>query len=218
MKKIPLAILITLSSLSIFAQEKVERKFKLGLTAHPNIGWIKSDMQEIKSDGARVGFSYGLLGDFYFTENYAFSTALQLSSINGRTKETLIGPADEIIPVNVSYKLQYLEIPTKIKLSTTERKSIKFYGEFGIGNAFNIRAKQDIETENSTIYQQKTDIYDDIYFYRASMIIGAGIEYNIGENTNLTGGLTFNDGFTDIRNGSGTLKNSYLNFNLALYF
>jgi long-subunit fatty acid transport protein len=218
MKKILLAALVLLCSFTIFAQDKEPKNIKLGLTAYPNIGWIKSDIQDVKSDGARVGFTYGLLSDFYFTENYAFSTGLQLTSINGKTEEILIGPADEPLPANVKYKLQYLEIPAKIKLSTPERNAIKFYGEFGIGNAFNIRAKKDIDLTNGTIYQQKTDIYDDIYFYRASMIIGAGIAYNIGENTNLAGGLTFNNGFTDIRKGSGTLKNSYLSFNLALFF
>jgi hypothetical protein len=214
MKKLLFSIVFSFSCLLVIAQDYGEKNFRLGLTAHPNFGWIKSDIPGIESDGLRAGFTYGLLGDFYFTENYAFSTALKLTTINGQT--TLNGAAT----ANKAgiYKLQYIELPAKLKLTTNETNGIKFFGEFGLGNGFNVRAKQDIKGANGIIITENTDIYSETAFYRASLIIGAGGEFKVGEKTAVSAGLTFDNGFTDIKSGDGTLKSSYLGLNLAVFF
>ncbi|MBK0382729.1 PorT family protein [Pedobacter sp. SD-b] len=212
MKKIFLAIVLCLGTTLIFAQQQDTFKgFKLGLTAHPTFGYIKSDIQGVDGDGLRAGFTYGLLGDFYFAQNYAFSTALKLTTINGQTKETATNEQK-------IYKLQYIEIPATVKLCTSETNGLKFFGQFGLGNAFNVRAKQDIKGLSSEPVQTDVDIYKNISFYRASLIIGAGAEFAAGEKTKLAGGLTFDNGFTDIKSGSGTLKSSYIGLTLAVYF
>lgn len=214
MKKILLLAILCFSITFIFAQQKDTFKgFKLGLTAHPTFGYIKSDIQGVQSDGLRAGFSYGLLGDFYFAQNYAFSTALKLTTINGQTKVSNEAPV-----TTKTYKLQYIEVPLTVKLCTSETNGLKFFGQFGLGNGFNVRAKQDKKGVSSTPIETDIDIYKDIAFYRASLIIGAGAEFTVGEKTKLAGGLTFDNGFTDIQSGSGTIKNSYLGLNLAVYF
>ncbi len=212
MKKILFATILCFSTSIIFAQQEDTFKgFKLGLTAHPTFGYIKSDVQGVETDGLRAGFTYGLLGDFYFAQNYAFSTALKLTTINGQTKTSSTNEQKV-------YKLQYIEIPATVKLCTSENNGLKFFGQFGLGNGFNVRAKQDIKGLSSTPIQENLDIYKTTSFYRASLIIGAGAEFTIGEKTKLAGGLTFDNGFTDIQSGAGTLKNSYLGLNLAVYF
>lgn len=213
MKKLLLGIILSFSSLLVLAQDEPLKSFRLGLTAHPNFGWIKSDIPGIESDGLRAGFSYGLLGDFYFTENYAFSTALKLTTINGQT--TLNGTSTNTAGV---YKLQYIELPAKLKLTTNETNGIKFFGEFGLGNGFNVRAKQDIKNSSGSITTENVDIFKETAFYRASLIIGAGGEFTIGEKTSVSAGLTFDNGFTDIKSGDGTLKSSYLGLNFAVFF
>ncbi|MFC5282956.1 porin family protein [Pedobacter alpinus] len=214
MKKILLASLFTLATLSLFAQEDF-KGFKLGLTAHPNFGWIRSDIDGIKSNGLRAGFTYGLVGDFYFADNYAFSTGLQLTTINGQTESEKVDSKGQ----QKIYKLQYIEIPATLKLSTNEMNGLKFYGQFGLGNAFNVRAKQDIkDSPIATQNVENTDIYDEVAFYRASLIIGGGAQFFVGEKTAVDLGLSFNNGFTDIKKGEGTLKSSYLGLNLAVYF
>lgn len=216
MKKILLAALFISSSLLVFAQDQEDtfKGFKLGLTAHPNFGWIKSDIKNVKSNGLRAGFTYGLVGDFNFAQNYAFSTGLLLTTINGQTEDqstALPASGEQRI-----YKLQYIEIPLKIKLSTNEDNGLRYYGEFGLGNAINVRAKQDIK--NGPNATEDKDIYSEIAFYRASLIIGAGAEFKVGDKTALQTGLSFNNGFTDIRKGAGTLKSSYLGLNIGVFF
>ena len=214
MKKILIAALFCICSTTLFAQDDTFKGFKLGLAAHPTFGYLKSDVSELEGDGLRAGFSYGLLGDFFFAENYAFSTGLKLTTINGQTKSTAsINNGEQQI-----YKLQYLEIPAKLKLYTAENNDLRFFGEFGLGNGFNVRAKQDIKGGSGTTAVENADIYKNTGFYRASLIFGAGVEFGLGEKTKLASGLTFDNGFTDIKSGDGTLKSTYVGLNLAIYF
>lgn len=212
MKKILFSLLFTVCSTLLFAQDQSNPGFKLGLTVHPNFGWLKSDNQGIKSDGLRAGFSYGLVGDFYFASNYAFSTGLKLTTINGQTKSELSSNNGE----RDIYKLQYIEIPAKLKLTTNELNNMKFYGEFGLGNAFNVRAREDIKGFGTPVSDQ--NISNQISFYRASLIIGGGAEFLVSDKTSIAVGLSYDNGFTDIQSGSGTLKSSYLGLNLTVFF
>lgn len=216
MKKILFLALFAIYSFSVSAQEYNEQGFKLGLTAHPNFGWIKSDIQDISSDGMRAGFTYGLLADFSFAENYTFSSGLMLTTINGQVEKRITGAAPETS--QSIYKLQYIEIPAKIKLLTNETNGLKFFGEFGLGNGINVRAKQDVTSTISANNENDADIYKQIAFYRGSIILAGGAEISTTGKTKLLAGLTFNNGFTDIRKGEGTLKNSYIGLNLGVFF
>src|SRR5690606_14839771 len=119
MKKLLLAAIFTLAATMLFAQDTY-KGFKLGITAHPNFGWLKSEIDGVKSNGLRAGFSYGLVGDFYFADNYAFTTGLKLTTINGQTEnENAPDKGKQLI-----YKLQYIEIPAKIKLTTNEMNGL----------------------------------------------------------------------------------------------
>lgn len=213
MKKILLFAAFLFSVITVSAQYEETPRFKLGLTAHPTFGWIKSDIQDVNNIGMRLGFSYGLLGDFLFADNYAFSTGLMLSTINGQT-ESIIGATNN---KNI-YKLQYLEIPTKIKLLTRDINGIRYFGEFGLGNGFNVRAKQDVKSNVATEVRNNEDIYKQTLFYRGSIIIGAGAEISTAGKARIFTGLTFDNGFTDIKKGSGTLKNSNIGLNFGVFF
>lgn len=213
MKKILLVVVFTLSTAMLFAQDTY-KGFKLGITAHPNFGWLKSEIDGVKSNGLRAGFSYGLVGDFYFADTYAFTTGLKLTTINGQTESEQTATKGE----QHIYKLQYIEIPAKIKLTTNDVNGLKFYGEFGLGNAFNVGAKQDVKGVSGVANIEDQNIYKETSFYRASLIIGAGTQFLVGGKTALDVGLSFNNGFTDIKKGSGTIKSSYLGLNLAVYF
>ena len=216
MKKLLLSLFFVCTSLLMFAQEGDTFKgFKLGLTAHPNFGYMKSDMQGVKSNGLRAGFTYGLIGDFAFAENYTFSTGLKMTTINGQTEtKNLIEDFQSI------YKLQYIEIPLEIKLFTNQKQGMRFFGEFGLGNAINVKARQDIKPADNTIMaKENIDIGDDIAAYRGSIIIGGGAEFALGGKTKMSTGLTFDNGFTNVlAKKDEKLKNSYIGLNLAVYF
>jgi hypothetical protein len=159
----------------------------------------------------RTGFAYGVLADLPFSDNYYFSTALTVSTLNAKATEP--GVSTSI------YKLQYLEVPLTLKLKSDLMEGKRFYGQFGLNTGINIGSKQDIMFTNSATQDQKnTDIGDQINIFRAGLILGGGAEWKMGENMNLLTGLSYSNGFSDIFDGEAKAKNSYIALNLGIFF
>jgi len=224
MKKIFTVLLLVVLTNCAFAQYNQEPYygFRLGLTAHPTIGWVKPETG--KSNGVNLGFSYGLLADFNFAENYSFSTGLTITTINGKSTELDPSPYDAqygaagVTAFDLKYMLQYVEIPLTLKLKTEKIGNVRWYGQFGLSNDFNIGARQDVELAGKKIVQD-ISIKKDINFYRAGLIIGAGLEYDVAKSTSVTTGLTFNNGFTDISDDkSRSVRNHYIGINFGVFF
>lgn len=224
MKRLFIGLLMLFTTGTVFAQYGTEPYygFRLGLTAHPTIGWAKPE--GAKSNGVNLGFSYGLIGDFNFAENYSFSTGFTITTINGKTTEIDPRPYHDSqqfpnpTPYDLKYMLQYVEIPLTVKLKTEKIGMVRWYGQFGLSNDFMIGARQDVSINGRTLFDN-TRIKKDINFYRAGLIIGAGLEYDIARNTSVTTGLTFNNGFTDITDDkSRSVKNHFIGINFGVFF
>ncbi|MDO7744922.1 MAG: PorT family protein [Pedobacter sp.] len=224
MKKIFTAIVLLVLTKGGFAQNGPEPYygFRLGLTAHPTIGWVKPETG--KSNGVNLGFSYGLIGDFNFTENYSFSTGLTITTINGKSTEINPSPYYDAAAnpnptaYDLKYMLQYVEIPLTLKLKTEKIANARWYGQFGLSNDFNIGARQDVELAGKNVVKD-ISIKKDINFYRAGLIIGGGLEYDVARSTSVTMGLTYNNGFTDISDDKGrSVRNHYLGINFGVFF
>ena len=224
MKRILLLLLIVTLTNSLFAQDGIrpDYGFRLGLTAHPTIGWIKPENG--KGNGVNLGFSYGLMADFNFAENYSFATGLTVTTINGKSTE--INPSPYYNPsvntnptaFDLKYMLQYLEVPLTLKLKTEKVGYARWYGQFGITNDFNIGAKQDVQLAGKSVASD-LDIKDDINFYRAGLLIGGGVEYDVAKSTSIMVGLTYNNGFTDISDDkSRSVRNHYIGINFGVFF
>lgn len=223
MKKLLVALLFFSLTTHLFAQQAAPPyDFRLGLTASPTFGWIKAENG--KGDGLGLGFSYGLIGDFNFAENYSFSTGLTVTTINGKSTE--INPPPYYDPTigtptayNIKYKLQYIEIPLTVKLKTSKIGYVRWYGQFGLSNDFNIGARQNVDRVGGEKIASNVNAKDLINFYRAGLILGGGGEFDVAPHTSLTLGLTFNNGFTNISNtDNGSIKNHYLGLNLGVFF
>jgi hypothetical protein len=223
MKKLFLALLFLSVTNCLFAQQAAPPyDFRLGLTAHPTIGWIKAENG--KGNGLGLGFSYGLIGDFNFAENYSFSTGLTVTTINGKSTE--INPAPYYDPAigtptayNIKYKLQYIEVPLTVKLKTAKIGYVRWYGQFGLSNDFNIGARENVDRVGGAQIASNVNAKDVINFYRAGLILGGGGEFDVAPHTSLALGLTFNNGFTNISNtNSGSVRNHYLGLNFGVFF
>jgi len=196
--------------------------FRLGLTATPTIGWIKPEQG--KTEGVGLGFSYGLMGDFNFAPNYSFSTALTITTINGKSTEVNVMPyhatssTTNPVSYDLKYRMQYIELPLTVKLKTLKADGKRWYGQFGLSNGFNISAKQNA-TRNGSKIGDNQNISDWTRFYRAGLIIGAGGEFDISGNTSILAGITLNNGFINIvKDASRDTKNHYLALNFGLFF
>lgn len=220
MKRLFPGLLLFFLSTNLFAQQfkLPEYGFRLGLTAHPTIGWVKPETG--KSNGISLGFSYGLLGDFNFAENYSFSTGLTITTINGESTEAQTVNSSQIA-IERKYKLQYIEIPLTIKLRTGQMGEVRWYGQFGLSNDFKIGAKQsgDGVVKGGSPGPNSESISKYTKFYRAGLIIGAGAEFDVADHTTVAAGLSLNNGFTNIRsNEANSLRNHYIGLNIGVFF
>ena len=219
MKKAAIAILFLLFTVNLFAQENRVGNygFRLGLTAHPNFGFIKAEGG--KGNGVNLGFSYGLIGDFNFAENYSFSTGLTITTINGKSTEVNSAQYQlgNSAAIDIKYMMQYVELPLTIKLKTGDYNGVRWYGQFGLSNDVRISARQDAKSGNNVLADD-VNSSDWTKFYRAGLIIGAGGEFNVGNKTSIMAGLTLNNGFTNISDNSYNVKNHFVAINLGVFF
>ena len=223
-------------------QEDKGKAFRLGLKISPNIAWIHSDTKFNNAQGLRLGFSYGAMADFRLNSNnnYAFSIEVLLSSMGGQSSydSALYNSTDvngnSIIEKNnnvgYAYKLRYLQIPLTIKMKTDEIGYITYWGQFGLVASFLIKARADVErsplkpdtdVDNLDINTAANylNFKDDIDFFRASILFGAGIEYKLTESASAYSGLRFDGGFTDIfKDANIKGNNSVVSLNLGIFF
>lgn len=224
MKKVTAVLaLALLGAAGVNAQDG--KSVRLGIKASPNMGFIAPE-KPFKADGTRIGYTFGLMADFMLgdDQNYAFSTGLYLNNVGGKFKQDLSAPVSGT--VNSEVKLQYVEVPVTIKLLTNEIGYIRYFGQLGFGAAFNIAAKATTTVPNGSGITplDNEDFKDNIALFKASLIVGAGLEYNFSGSTSLLVGVNYNNGFTnilkdvDVGDKKGKAKQHYLELNLGVFF
>ena len=75
---------LVLSSIDLKAQDFYNGDFRFGLGIAPNISWFSPNTDVYQNNGNRTGWSWGLNMDFFFAENYAFSTGLKMLNYGGK--------------------------------------------------------------------------------------------------------------------------------------
>lgn len=223
MKKVPAIVcLLAITATTVHAQEKSVR---FGIKVAPNLGFIHPDTKELKNDGTRFGYTFGLMGDFMLgsNQNYAFATGLFLNNVGGKTT---FPAGDQNLSTESKY--QYIELPITLKLKTNEIGYMTYYGQIGFGTAFNISAKSDFDTYDPVAKKVTRttgeNIMDNTQLFKASLIVGGGLEFNFSGNTSAMVGVTYNNGFTninkDIKVGDKELKakQNYVELSLGVFF
>lgn len=231
-------VLIALMAAPALAQSSEGPRF--GLKFSPNLSWMRPDSKELKSEGTRLGYSFGLLMEFPIGEqgNYRFATGAFLYNQGGKFSadheyRTAPGAALQTKNLITDIKLRYVEVPLTMKLMTSEIGYIRYYGQIGFSAAFNIRAKADQEVPvydvsgvYTTGFENLTDedIKDNINLFKAGLIVGGGLEFNFSGNTSLLAGITYNNSFTNVLkdveyNGKkAKAYNDYIELTVGVFF
>jgi hypothetical protein len=237
MKKIMLFMLTAMLTTAVEAQTK---QWKIALHVDPNISWIKPDNKNITEGDNQFNLGFGVSIDKMFTDNYAIGTGFNIVNTGGQLSYFDQRTTDDglltIRRMERAYKLQYLEIPLTLKLRTNEIGYMTYWAQVGIGVGVNIKAKSDDvidykKLENGTNPDtlrwidatslvdesiEDEDIGSDIGIFRASLIVAAGIEYNLSGDASIVAGLCFNNAFTNILNNEGVVTiNNEPDFNLS---
>lgn len=171
--------------------------------------------------GAIVDF---IIGE---NDRYAISTGLTINMLGGKIigRDSLLtddgggqgryaSVLATYVPVSSSLtaKLQYLEIPVALKLRSNETASnLTFYGMLGLVPGFLIRSRAQYEYANPVsgeAFSEENIKIRDLKFYpntierivpvNLSMQFEGGVEYRVGDNTAIVGGLYFRNGFMNM--------------------
>ena len=220
-------ILVLIFVILIPCISNAQPKITFGLHADPVISWFSTDLKEIKNDGARAGFNFGLSINRYFSPNYSFSTGINLVNAGGRivNSETtnlrlLKNEVTAVLPGKpVIYKIQYLSIPLGLKLQTNQIGFITFFSDIGIDPKVVIGGKVDIPSLDIT----GEKALNELRFFNLSYHVTGGIEYSVGGTTALVLGLSFDNNFLDITTDSGDqpadkVSHKLLSFRLGVNF
>lgn len=244
MKKV-LALLaiaaLTLPNLN--AQE--DQSVRFGIKLSPNMGWLRPDTKGVTSEGTKLGFTFGLMADFPLgiSGNYAFASGLYLTNVGGGFLRdyTYVDGADLNSPevtksLLTDLRLRYIDVPLTIKMKTNEIGYMRYFGQVGFMPSFIIRAKADEEVAitdgdlNGTPIARGFQVNDNedylanTNFFRAALVVGAGVEYNFSGNTSLMAGITYNNGFTSVvkdityEGKNAKVLNDFLELSIGVFF
>ena len=200
-KFITLLILIIFPVIS-YAQQRIS----FGIHADPLISWFSTDINEVRTDGARAGFNFGLTFNKYFAPNYSFSTGISLMRAGGRlvSSDTTVVEFTKfksiVLPGNpVVYKIQYLVFPLGLKLQTNQIGYVTYFTDLGLDPKIVISGRADIASLRIT----DENAINELRMFNLSYHVTAGIEYSLGGTTALVFGLSFENNFIDITKDNG---------------
>jgi hypothetical protein len=228
---------------TLYTYQMASAQVKIGIRVAPQLTWSKPDNKVTSASGSRVNAAYGIMLDYYFTDNYALGTEFSLqtfgtnmsidqSRFNSISSQGCPYPSNDNLVFN--YKLGTIQVPIILKMRTKEIGYVRYYAEFGVSNNFLTRAKADVSMGN-TFEKTKVNInepdtedefrlapndYDTrVSSYRAGLIVGAGIQYNIFGNSMLVVGLRFDNGFTNmVKDDRLKTAINYLALNVGVLF
>ncbi|MCX6267562.1 MAG: porin family protein [Bacteroidetes bacterium] len=210
MKKIFTIILITIQfccASHSFSQSK--SPVKLGLRVAPNIGWMIPGTKGYSSDGARMGATIGFISDFYFAENYAFSTGMNFQFLNGKldyATSMMLGDADSSLTSGQAfrkYNFVYMEIPLMIKMKTKTFGNLSYFGQIGFGTGFRLNAtvKEHFEPDAGGSADNQYDFNQGTTLIRESILIGLGCEYHVDESSRIIVGISYSNSLNNVLTG-----------------
>lgn len=220
MKKSLLIVGLMLAmSLTASAQYK---GFAFGFKLGPNWGWTGTTTGAAVNLGARTGFDVGVVAEYYFADNYALVSGVNVDFVGGkymfekaRMVTDSLNPEGflEIYGVNRAYKSTLYEIPLMLKMETNDLGNLplRAYAQVGggIGYAQKVKVKDAVPADN--IEAPATWGVTDREFsnIRVSLKIGAGAQYAVDQSTRLFAGLYFSH---DFLNNINSISPNYYKF------
>lgn len=201
-----------------------ENRVRLGFKLDPTIFWLQPQESGVDRNSSRAGVSFGVMADFLLDETgrYAIASGLQVSTTGSTLKyEANKGLEDfKQVPTEYKLKLTYVEIPFALKLKTDTDNGLGLWGQFGTYLGFPVRGRADVIS--LAVNQDKVNVLRDITPINTGLLIGAGVEYPLGERLSGVVGLTYRNGFVDVtRNGKwddGKVNMNSFALNLGLFF
>jgi hypothetical protein len=221
MQRILILCCFCLAAVYAGAQGDREKALRFGVNVAPSFSRLVTSDKLIESSGTNLGIKLGIVGEKFFTSNYAFSTGIGFGFNQGGTIQNgysrgVFWPKSDLSTASLDtlsrdaklhYRISYVEIPVALKLvggSGTDNP-MRFYVEPALYLGFVTKALGDIkgtQTQNS----DDEDIRSDVNGLNLMWGLGAGIEYELAENLTFFGGLNYQRGFSDVTDDAATVE------------
>lgn len=202
------------------------QRLHLGLFADPLIGWYSSDDKTIESGGVKAGYAAGIAVNWYFSQNYAFSTGITYLNTGGiqssaDTVSFLFSNfTSEVLPgAKVSYKADYFSVPIGMRMRTNQIGYLSIFSDFGLDAGILNKGKISIPSLGITDESASRELRKATLGFH----IHAGAEYSLGGSTVVVLGIGYEGGLTDVtKDNSGQPEDKTVNrivrFRLGLFF
>ncbi|WP_197088600.1 porin family protein [Rufibacter radiotolerans] len=226
---IRISSMIVVMATVLFCSQEAAAQVEIGVKVSPSVTstrTIAKDQYNFKNEGAGVGFGLGVIADYFFGTNYAFSTGLLYNVKGGEVSYSYKGPNDlDKKPYSDDINLQYIEIPVALKLFTNEvATDTRVY--FLAGGSLNtlLAAKvndKKVDNDSGDKFTKRFNTFE------IGALLGAGVEWQLGESTKVFGGLSYQRGLTDVdddfysgifEDNKVELKNNTFSVDLGLKF
>lgn len=187
MKKLFLLTVLIVAAVSAHAQVKLSLKFSPAVAIN-RVSEDNDDHFDYSRRGIGMRFSAGPEVNFFLGNNYSLSTgiwyAAKRAGLNARNAAT--GAEHKEV-----YNLQYLQLPFLMRLFTNEiGTDMKLY--FTMGGTFDIKVAEKPKLTPLNVIQ-KFSRFD------ATVLAGSGVEIQMGDNTYLLAGLSYNRGLLNVQ-------------------
>lgn len=185
MKRTILLCFMLLLSVSAFSQLRLGLRFSPGLSFNRAMEQDPSDTLNVSERGVGLRFFAGPEFNFILGDNYVFTTGIWYATRRAGITITDTEVGDLLKAV---YNLQYLQLPVTMKLFTNDiAVDTKLYFQLGgtLDTKLNERRHR---VEVSDISIEKFRRFD------ASILIGTGVQLQMGQNTYLFGGISYTRG------------------------
>jgi len=200
MKKLLLIFGVFLFSIgNIIAQDVDFNRVRLGIFVMPAPSVVIAQNTAIETGGG-IGFGGGIIADYAFSERYWLGTGIGITNLPAST--TVVDLTN--FTTTADYNIRYLEIPLTLKLLTGEIGTgsagyFKYFGQAGVNLAVPLSARYDrTSTDPLLILEENVKANKQIQKINLGLIISAGTEYNIADQTSLYAALWYNAGFTGV--------------------
>lgn len=193
MKKLVLTLFTLAGASTAFAQVEI------GVKLSPSITNLRADglsSDKFQNGDTKLSLGGGLLVDYFFGENYAFSTGLFLTGRGGT-----FSYADNTGGASQKLAIQYLELPVTVKLFTNEvAPGTRVYFQVGgaLATPVGVRINGEKFYKDQSNNNEETKAFDHVFFFDANALVGTGAEYQLGASTKIFAGLSYHRGLVDL--------------------
>ena len=227
MKKLLIAITVSIFFGGLNAQEAADKKVQAGLVVGAGLNFTQPETNLISKAGTGSDLLVGMSVDWHFLDNIALSTGLEFEfdrfrhSFNDSVymeyfdREVLTKSPEQtadgaMLLDERRYRSIYAVLPIMIKFQTNYLGYLRYFGKFGIRNSFLLQSRGDNYGSNInpstftiTAGEELLDmrIPGDMSFYKGSIGLSGGAEWNFSGGTSLVGELGYYYGFTNLHSG-----------------